>query len=76
MNRFKKILGALLIPVLVLSAFSACSNGDIPAATEDAPTQIQEISETQAPTEPTVSVGYYQVGDRIDEFTVTTYDGR
>ena len=76
MNRFKKILGALLIPVLVLSAFSACSNGEIPAATEDAPTQIQETSETQAPTEPTVSDGYYQVGDRIDDFTVTTYDGR
>ena len=76
MNRFQKILATVLIPVLVLSAFSACGSREIPAATENAPTQIQETSETQAPPEPTVSDGYYRVGDRIEDFTVTTYDGR
>lgn len=76
MNRFPKILSVVLILVLVLSVFNACGSREIPAETEDAPAQIQETSETQAPPEPTVSDSYYQVGDRIEDFTVTTYDGR
>lgn len=43
---------------------------------EAAPTQIQETAEPQTPSEQTVSAGFYQVGDKIEDFTITIYDGR
>ena len=72
MNRFKKMLAAVLISTLALSVFTACGNEEVTAATEAEPTQVQET----VPAETTVSDGYYQVGDQIEDFTVTTYDGR
>ena len=82
MNTLKKYLSVLLILSLTLSAFTACSKKEEAAAvTEAVPAQIQEIAETQAAEEQTaeeqaVSTGFYQVGDKIDDFTITTHDGR
>lgn len=76
MNQFKKLLSVLLILTLVLSAFTACGKEEIAEVTEAVPTQTQETAETQAPEETVVSNGYYQVGDKMEDFSVTTYDGR
>ena len=78
MNLCKKYLAVLLSLALVLSVFSACGKQEIAAATEAAPTQVQETApaDTLASTEPAVSAGYYQIGDKIEDFTITTYDGR
>lgn len=76
MKTFKKYLSFLLIPALALSVFTGCAKEEISAVTETAPTQIQATAETQASAEQDVSAGFYQVGDKIEDFTVTTYDGR
>ncbi|MEF2837451.1 MAG: redoxin domain-containing protein [Oscillospiraceae bacterium] len=76
MNQFKKFLAVLLVLTLMLSAFSACGKKEVTAVTEPAPIQSQESAETQAPAEQAVSAGFYQIGDKIEDFTVTTYDGK
>ena len=78
MNPFKKYLSLLLVLSLVLSAFSACGKKAEPAATEAAPaeTTADVVAETEAPAEEIVSDGHYHVGDKIDDFTVTTFDGK
>lgn len=76
MNRFKKFMAAVMALVLAMSAFSGCINGEVSEVTEVAPTQIQETAAPETTAPPTVSAGYYQVGDRMEDFTVTTYDGR
>ena len=76
MKRFIKYVSVLLVLALALSMFSACGKEEAAAATESAPTQIQETAETQAPAESQVSAGFYQVGDKIEDFTITTYDGK
>lgn len=77
MMRFKKYVSVLLILALVMSAFSACGKEDA-AAAETVGAEIQETvpAETQAAADQAVSEGYYQIGDKIDDFTITTYDGR
>ena len=79
----KKCLSLLLALTLMLSAFSACGKKEAPAATEAAPaetaaaTETAAVAETEAPAEQeTVSDGYYHAGDKIEDFTVTTYDGK
>ena len=82
MNHFKKCLSLLLALTLMLSAFSACGKKAAPAATEAAPvetaaaTEAAVVAETEAPAQQTASDGHYHVGDKIDDFTVTTYDGK
>ena len=76
MKRFKKYVSVLLVLALALSMFSACGKEEVAAATEPAPTQIQETAETQAPAESQVPAGFYQVGDKMEDFIVTTYDGK
>lgn len=75
-NQFKKYLSVLMIMILILTAFSACGKEEIAPATESVPTQIQETADPQVSAEPVVSEGYYQIGDKIEDFTITTYDGR
>lgn len=65
MNLSKKYISFSLALVLALSAFSACGKKDVPAATEAAPAEIQ-----------TESSGYYQIGDKMEDFTITTFDGK
>lgn len=60
----------------VLSVFSGCGREEPVTATEAAPSQIQETVEIQVSEETAASSGYYQVGDKIEDFTVTAYDGR
>ena len=76
MNHLKKYISVLLILTLALSVFSACGKQAVDGATEASPTQPQETVETQTPSEPADSAGYYQIGDKIEDFTITTYDGR
>ena len=82
MNHFKKCLSALLALVMILSMFSACGKKAAPAATQAAPvettaaTEAPVVAETEAPVPETVSDGFYHVGDKIDDFTITTYDGK
>ena len=84
MKSCKKYLAVLLTLALVLSVFSACGKQEIAAATEaapaetqtEAPAETQAVAETQAPTEPAAVVNYYQVGDKIEDFTITTFDGK
>ena len=75
MKRFKKYVSALLALVLVLSVFSGCSK----KASEAVPvetTAAAVVAETEAPAQQTVSDGFYHVGDKIDDFTITTFDGK
>ena len=82
MNQFKKYFSLLLALTLMLTAFSGCGKEAAPAATEAAPaetvaeTAAAVVAETEAPAQEAVSDGYYHVGDKIDDFTVTTYDGK
>lgn len=76
MNHFQKFISVLLILILSLSVFSACGKQKADGATEDTSAQLQETVEAQASTEPVESVSYYQIGDKIEDFTITTYDGR
>ena len=76
MKQFKKIVSLLLMLTLMLSVFSACGKKEIATATDPAPTQSQDNAETQAPAEQSASAGFYQIGDKIEDFTITTYDGR
>lgn len=80
MNHFKKCLSALLVLTLLLSVFSGCGKKAAPAATEAAPAETTAatapVAETEAPVQETVSDTYYHVGDKMDDFTVTTYDGK
>ena len=63
---------------LMLSALGACGKKDVPAATEATSVDIQETvsAETQGTSAQETSAGYYQVGDTMEDFTITTYDGR
>ena len=65
MNHFKKFFSVFLALILMLSAFSACGKETVPAETQAA-----------VSTEPEGPAGYYQVGDKMEDFTVTTYDGK
>lgn len=84
MNPCKKYLSILLALAMVMSVFSACGKQEIAAATDAAPTEAQTeapaetqaVDETLAPAESAASVSYYQVGDKIEDFTINTYDGR
>ena len=78
MNYFKKCLSVLLALTLMLSAFSACGKKTDSVVAEAAPTETAAAApaETEAPAEEPVSDGHYQVGDKIDDFTITTYDGK
>ena len=81
MNHFQKRLSLLLALLLMLSAFSACGQKAEPAATEAVPaetaaaTEAAAVAETEAPAEEEPSSDIYSVGDKIDDFTITTYDG-
>ncbi|MEF2837236.1 MAG: redoxin domain-containing protein [Oscillospiraceae bacterium] len=80
MNHFQKGLSLLLVLTLMLSAFSACGKKAAPAATEAAPMETvaatEAAAETEAPAQQTASDGHYHVGDKIEDFTITTYDGK
>ena len=78
MNHFKKYLSLLLALTLMLSAFSGCGKKAEPAATEAAPveTTAAAVAETEAAAEQSASDADYNVGDKIDDFTITTYDGK
>ena len=82
MNHFKKYLSVLLALTLMLSVFTACGKKAEPAATEAAPaqttaaTEAPAAAETEAPAEQTAFNGHYHVGDKIEDFTITTYDGK
>ncbi|MEF2837235.1 MAG: redoxin domain-containing protein [Oscillospiraceae bacterium] len=78
MNHFKKYLSLLLALTLMLSAFSGCGKKAEPAATEAAPveTTAAAVAETEAAAEQSASDAVYNVGDKIDDFTITTYDGK
>lgn len=79
MTQFKKYVSLLLILVLTVSVFAACGKREdalvteAATVTEAAPEEIPETTEAQAPAEP---AGFYQVGDKVEDFTITTYDGR
>ena len=78
MIRFKKLISVLLVLTIAVSLFSACGKQTAPAATEVATTEGTEEIPTENPTvvESEVSAGFYQVGDKMEDFTVTTYDGK
>ena len=80
MNRFKKCLAVLLALSLMMSALSSCGKKAAPAATEvasvETTAEAATVAETEAPAQQIVSDGYYHVGDKIDDFTITTYDGK
>ena len=81
MMKCKKILSVLLSVALMVTALCACGKQEVPAVTEaPAPTETQATApaETEAPeaevTEPEITI--YQQGDKMADFTVTTYDGK
>ena len=82
MNSLKKYLSVMLALMLMLSVFSACGRKSVPAATESASaetaaaTEAAVVTEAETPVQQTVSDGFYHMGDKIDDFTVTTFDGR
>lgn len=78
MNHFKKYLSMLLALSLMLTAFSGCGKKAAPAATEAAPveTAAAPVAETEAPAQQAASDGHYHIGDKIDDFTITTFDGK
>ena len=78
MNKFHKLLSALLVLALLLSAFSACGKQDTSAAADTAPaeTVAAAAAETEAPAGEEASSGYYKIGDKIDDFAIVTHDGR
>ena len=65
MNNFKKRLSVLLALILMLSVFSGFGTKAVPAFADAAPSETQAVSDS-----------YYHLGDKIDDFTVTTYDGK
>jgi hypothetical protein len=62
----------------MLSVFSGCGKESDPFTAEEVPAETQTAvsAETEAPEEQEVSTGYYQIGDKMDDFTMTTYDGK
>ena len=72
MNHFKKFFSVFLALILMLSVFSACGKEAAPVVTETVSAETQAAVST----EPEVSAGYYQVGDKMEDFTVTTYEGK
>ena len=61
----KKIIAMLLVLVMAASLVACGGSGD-----------ASKPAETQAPAESQVSADFYQVGDKIEDFTITTYDGK
>ena len=78
MNRFKKFLSAVLALTLMLSVFTACGKKTESVVAEAVPAEstTAPVAETEAPAEQILSDGYYHVGDKIRDFTITTYDGK
>ena len=78
MTHFKKCLSVLLALTMVLSAFSACGKQNPPVVTEVTPTETAAAvaAETEAAAEEPASEDHYHVGDKIRDFTITTYDGK
>ncbi len=78
MNHFKKFLSLFLALIFILSVFSACGkkNAPVAAATVPAETQAAVSAETEVSPEQETSAGYYQIGDKMEDFTITTYDGK
>lgn len=78
MNPFNKCLAAALVFALVLSVFGGCGRQEAPAETQAAAqtaAAAEAVAETDVPQAPEEEK-HYHVGDKIDDFTVTTYDGR
>ena len=82
MKKMKKIMCAVLALVLMLSVLCACGKKDVAVVTEapaTAETEAVVPAETEAPEAAEVAEaesGFYQIGDKIEDFTVTTYDGK
>ena len=87
MKQIKKLVSVLLVLTLMLSVLAACGNQQTAAAPETEPAQTQTEPQTEPAAEAAEQTqpeeaqtqsepGYYQLGDKIDDFTVTTYDGK
>lgn len=80
MNHCRKTLALVLMLSLVLSLFSGCGSQQPAApATETnaaAETAAVEIQPTQENTTPPAAVTNYEIGDKMEDFTVTTFDGK
>ena len=78
MNHFKKFFSVFLALILMLSVFSACGKEAVPVVTETVSAETQAVVSggPEVSAEQDVSDGYYQVGDKMEDFTVTTYDGK
>ena len=86
MKKNKKVLSGLLALSLAVSLLTACKSS--PASAPEVQTSAADSSaaaQTQAETEADSrqeseveqqSQGVYEVGDKMDDFTVTTYDGK
>ena len=82
MKNIERVLSFVLCVTLMLSTLCACAKQEAPAVTEAVPTETQQTvpAETQAEeavTEPAeAELVFYDVGDKMADFTVTTYDGK
>ena len=84
MKKIARVLSFVLCMTLMVSTLCACAKQQAPAATEAAPAETQQTvpAETQAEAaeeaaEPAEAAPvFYDVGDKMADFTVTTYDGK